>query len=192
MAQPRGVVARLMLLSALVISTALVVVLARQRQSFEARYREVVARLQDPYVGMYVPAVRAPTLEGDLLLIGEAPHAGRQVLFVFNTSCAYCLASLPSWKAVAERLDGEANVGLYGVSTDSLAVTRAYTAEHGLGFAVETMTEAKVQALYHLQRVPQTLILDHEGRVIFTRLGPVEGDAAVDSIVAVAKGARPR
>jgi peroxiredoxin len=163
------------------------VALARQKQSLEVRYRELAARLDDPYVGMYVPVIRAPSLRGDSVLIGEPGEGERQALLVFGIDCPYSRTSLPSWNALADRLAGESGMQTYGISLDSLEASRAYATEHELGFPVVSLTEGRAQGLFHLQRVPQVLILNDEGRVAFTRLGVVESDAAVDSIVAAAR-----
>ncbi len=169
---------------ALTAATALAVIVARQKQVLEARYLELAARLDEPYVGMYVPTVRLLSLQGKTVLIGEGES---QVLLVFETTCPYSLASLPAWKAVAARLGDESGVRVYGVSVDSLEPTRAYAVAHGLGFPVVTLTHPKTRALYRLQAVPRVLILDEEGRVVLTRLGAMDDGPAVDSIVAAAR-----
>jgi peroxiredoxin len=175
--------ARPALVLALTAAAIIVVALARQKQSLEVRYREPAARLDDPYVGMYVPVIRAPSVHGDSVLIGEPGEGERQVLLVFDTRCPYSRASLPSWKALA----GDSRVCIYGVSLDSLEASRSYAMEHALGFPVVSLTKPRAQGLFHLQRVPQILILNDEGRVAFTRLGVVESDAAVGSIGAAAR-----
>ena len=161
--------------------------LARQKQSLEARYGELVARIEHPYAGMYVPVVRAQSVGGDSFVIGEAGEGERQVLFGFSTTCGYCDASLASWETIAAHLAEESGVQVFGVSRDSLEATRAYMEDQGLSFPVVTFSEPRIRALYRLQAVPQTLILNGEGRVIFVRLGAVESEAAVDSVVAAAR-----
>jgi hypothetical protein len=70
-------------------------------------------------------------------------------------------------------------VRICGVSLDWLEASRAYAMEHELAFPVVSLAERRAQGLLHLQRVPQILILNDEGRVALTRLGVVESDAAV-------------
>ena len=76
---------------------------------------------------------------------------------------------------------------IYGVSLDSFEATRAYAMEHALTFPVVSLTERRARGLFRLRRVPQVLILNDEGRVAFTRLGVVESQAALDSILAAAR-----
>jgi hypothetical protein len=180
-------VARPALVIALTVAAVVVVALARQKQSLEARYRELAARPDDPYVGMYVPVIRAPSVQADSLLIGAPGEGERQVFLVFDTRCPYSRASLPWWNALADRLVGDSGVWIYGVSLDSLEASRSYAMEHELAFPVVSLTQPRAQGLFHLQRVPQVLILNDEGRVTFTRLGVLESDAAVDSILAAAR-----
>jgi hypothetical protein len=134
-----------------------------------------------------VPVIRAPSVEGDSVLIGEPEEGERQVLLVFDTRCPYSRASLPWWRVLADRLAGDSRLQAYGVSLDSLEASRAYAMEHELAFPVVSLTQPRMRGLFHLRRVPQVLILNDEGRVAFTRLGVVESDAAVDSIVAAAR-----
>jgi peroxiredoxin len=191
-ALPLKRIARLALLIAVAASAVLIIALAREKQSLEARYGELAARIQHPYAGMYVPVVRAPSVRGDSFVIGEAAEGERQLLFAFSTTCGYCDASLASWEAIAARLAGEPGARVYGVSRDSLEATRAYVEDHGLTFPVVILNEPRLRALYRLQAVPQTLILNRDGRVVYARLGAVEGEAAVDSVVAVARaGSNP-
>jgi peroxiredoxin len=136
---------------------------------------------------MYVPVIRAPSLQGDSVLIGEPGEGERQVLLVFDTRCPYSRASLPWWNELAERLAEDSGAQTYGVSLDSLEASRTYAMEHGLVFSVVSLAQRRAQRLFHLRRVPQILILSDEGRVAFTRLGVLESDAAVDSIVAAAR-----
>jgi peroxiredoxin len=181
--------ARLALLIAVGAAAVLVIALAREKQSLEARYGELVARIQHPYAGMYVPVVRAQSVRGDSFVIGEAAEGERQVLFGFSTTCGYCDASLASWETIAEDLAEEWGVRVFGVSRDSPEATRAYVEDHGLSFPVVSFSEPRIRALYRLQAVPQTLILNGDGRVLYARLGAVESEAAVDSVVAAARAA---
>jgi hypothetical protein len=171
------------LVIALTVAAVVVVALARQKQSLEARYRELAARLDHPYVGMYVTVIRAPSVQGDSILIGAPGEGERQVLLIFDTRCPYSRNSLPWWNGLADRLAGDSPVSIYGVSLDSLEATRVYAMEHELAFPVVSLTQPRMEGLYRLQRVPQIVILDDEGRVAFTRLGVVE-----DSIVTAARG----
>ncbi|MGD2154513.1 MAG: TlpA disulfide reductase family protein, partial [Gemmatimonadales bacterium] len=168
-------------------AAVIVMALAREKQSLEARYGELVARIEHPYAGMYVPVVRAQSVRGDSLVIGITGTGERQVLFGFSTTCGYCDASLASWETIAAHLADESGARVFGVSRDSPEATRAYVEDQGLSFPVVSFSEPRIRALYRLQAVPQTLILNRDGHVIYVRLGAVESEAAVDSVVVAAR-----
>ncbi len=173
----------IVLVLALTAATVLMVALALQKRDLLARVEGLTTRIRDPYVGMYVPAATLPSVSGDSVLLGQAPHGQVQVLFVFSTSCEFYKASLPAWKRIAGELAGNARVEVVGISVDSVEATRRYVAEHGIDLPVVSFTDRRLRALYRAEITPQTLIIDAEGKVSFTRTGAVTETGAVDSIV---------
>ena len=73
---------------------------------------------------------------------------------------------------------------MYGISLSPEAETRLYVDEHGLRFPVLRFPEEKLRYLYRANGVPQVIVLDHEGRVIYTRPGELGAGAALDSVFA--------
>ena len=76
------------------------------------------------------------------------------------------------------------DVHVYGVSLQNAAETEAFVSEHGIGFPVVSLTDRKLRALYRSYLVPQTVVLDPEGRVKYARVGAVTEEAVIDSIIA--------
>jgi peroxiredoxin len=167
----------------LTVAAILVVVLASQKRDLLAHIESLTTRIRDPYVSMYVPAVTLPSVSGDSVLLGEAPPGHAQVLFVFSTTCQYCKASLPAWKQIAAQLAAIEQVEVVGVSIDSVEATRRYVEEHGLSFPVVSFVERRLRALYRSNIVPQTLVIDADGRVQYARIGAVTETSAIDSII---------
>lgn len=170
-------------------AAALVVVLSLKVRDLNDRYAQVFERATRPYAGMYVPTFRTSALDGTPVTVGEAPASGRQVLFVFTTTCPYCKTTLPAWDVIAAELDTVRSVpvGVYGISLDSAEVTRRYVAENRLPFPVVRFPEDKLAAIYRAQTVPLTLVLDEQGRTIHSRLGEMTERAAIDSVLAAVR-----
>jgi hypothetical protein len=105
------------------------------------------------------------------------------VLFVFNTTCRYCLATLPAWREIAERLAAAPGVGLYAVSLDPDSLTEAYVTAHALRFRMVRFPTPRAAATFRAAGVPITLALDSAGTVIYAR-GGVLTRPAVDSLFA--------
>lgn len=178
----------------LAIAAALVGTLALQNRRLAARYAALYERTLRPQPGIYMPTVRAVTLEGDTVTLGEAAEGERQVLFVFTTTCPYCQATVPAWNRIAGILDtlSAHQVAVFGLVVDSPDVAAAFAAEHGLRFPVVRFTRSKDRVLYRTGRVPETRVLDSYGRIVYAWAGVLETDAAVDSVIAAARGVTAR
>jgi peroxiredoxin len=165
------------------------VVLAFQNRTLREELRTLRRRGERPYPGLLVPSFRAVTLAGDSVTIGERVPGVRQVLFIFNTTCGFCRETLPYWSRIADELRTEERreVEVYGISVDSEAETRRYVREEGLSFPVVRFPEAKLVRLYRAEGVPRTLVLDHEGEVLYARAGSFGSQSVVDSIIAAAR-----
>ncbi len=165
----------------------LVLALADQNRELSSRYESLRERTQWPHAGYAVPTFRATTLAGDTLTLGESAPGQRQLLFVFDTECPYCLATLPAWKRIASALnDADPDVQVVGVSLDSADLARSYQEEHDLPFPVITFPSRKLQQLYRAGRIPLIVLLDAEGRTLYSRLGQLDVGPAVDSVLAAA------
>jgi len=133
--------------------------------------------------------VRGRTLGGDSVLLGEGAPGTHQVLFIFNTRCGICVGTLPAWTRVYARLTGETGVAVLGWSQDADSLTQRYVEQHQLGFPVVVGLALKYLKLYHGWAVPATLVVDHEGTVVYGRPGILSA-AAEDSVVGAALALR--
>lgn len=71
------------------------------------------------------------------------------------------------------------------LTTDSMPIAKAYAIENKLPFPLVPFPSLKLASLYRGLRVPQTIVIDADGRVLLARHGVINSTAAVDSIVAV-------
>lgn len=174
---------------ALTAAAALVVVLSLKVRDLNDRYSKLMERATRPYAGMFVPTFQTSTLEGAPVTVGESPGQGRQVLFVFTTTCPYCQSTLPAWREIKASLDTVRSVpvAVYGISLDSAEVTRGYSARNRLPFPVVRFPEDKLASIYRAGTVPLTVVLDEEGRMIHSRLGELKGRPAIDSVLAMVR-----
>lgn len=135
-----------------------------------------------------MPPLTVRTLDGTEVNIGPGADAERQVIFVFNTTCPFCLATLPAWKEIAEAVERDGRVGVYGISLDPVEATAPYATEHELPFPILPVDGARFGSYYRMKVVPLTLVIDSSGYVLHARSQGIEsGSAAVDSIIAAAR-----
>jgi peroxiredoxin len=171
--------------TALVLALALVLLLGRRLDALGEQYNTVRRLASKLHAGSVVPAFRAATLNGDSLTIGEAAGPDtRQVLFVLTTTCPYCKATLPVWARLADSLTRLPNhsIQVIAISLDSIEATRRYVEDHGLSYPVITFPSPKLRRLYRAGTVPETVVLDKEGRVLHARTGLLDRPAVLDSI----------
>lgn len=181
---------RVLPLVALAAAAVLVVVLGQQKRALITQVEKTQMELRqartEPLRGMYMPAFQASTLEGAPATIGEVPGEGRQVLLMYTTTCPFCLSSIPAWKQVTAAVDTMkgTRATVYGVSLDSADVTRQYITKHGLPYQTVRFPSEKVAGMYRAGTVPVTMVLDEQGRTIYSRTGELREKAAIDSVVA--------
>ena len=182
-------IASVLPLLALLIATSLVVVLARQLDATREQRDLLYERSRSLQPGAYVPVQAAPTLDGTPVVLGAVPPGTRQVLFVYNTRCPYCEATIPTWQRLADGLRGNPAVKVVAVSLDSVETTRGYARRHGLRYPSAVLLDPRTASLFRFNNVPQTLVIDERGRVMYSRLGRLDTPGAADSVLAAV--ARP-
>jgi peroxiredoxin len=176
---------RLLPSAALVTCAALLVVLAQKNRSLAQAYRDLRRRAVLPYAGYEVPAFTTTSLAGARVTIGHTDRPeGRQVLFILTTTCPYCRATLPVWKQIADslrRISGPP-IQVYAISLDSAHVTRAYADSFRLTFPALLFPQPKLRQLYRAVAVPQTVVLNGSGRVLYAKTGLLDASAVLDSV----------
>jgi peroxiredoxin len=176
---------------ALAAAAVLVVVLGQQKRDLIAKVEQTQLQLRqastEPMRGMYMPAFQAQPVEGGQpATIGQLPAEGRQVLLMYTTTCPYCLSSIPAWKQITATVDTMTSIRatVWGVSLDSVNATRQYITKHALPYSTVRFPSDKVAAMYRSGTVPITLVLDENGRTIYSRTGELKERIAIDSVIA--------
>ena len=180
-----------LLAGALIVASVLVLMLSKRLSDLSTDYEELRRLAMLPHVGTVVPTFRAVTLAGDSVAVGElADSTWRQVLYVFNTTCPYCRGLIPTWQHMADSLQQLGRAQVMAISLNPMDSTRMYVREHGLRYPVLTFPQPKLERLYRATAVPQTVVLDWTGTVLYARTGTLDS-ASLDSLYAAVSG-RPR
>ena len=183
------------MLAGLVGLSALTVVLGQRYGDLSHSYDDLRQRSGLPHAGYFVPTFLARTTTGDSLQVGATSGARhRQLVFVLTTTCPYCRQTLPVWSRLADsarHLTGW-TVDVVGISLDSAEATRRYADSQRLAFPLVLFPARKLKQLYRARVVPQTLVLDEEGRVLYARTGRLEPQAVLDSVYRALQWIRPQ
>lgn len=183
-AQPsRGVA--IVLTLGLLLACALVMVLAWQLRELRQERRGLVERVNDPFVGMYVPKVALTALDGNPVVLGE-PRADYQVLYFFSPTCPHCLASLPMVKTIAAQVPAASNgrAEMIGVASASVADAGVYARAHALAFPIVANSEVRTAMLFRAHSVPLLLVIGADGRVRHARMGVIDEAADLRAVLA--------
>lgn len=179
----RGV--SLVLTLGLLLACALVMVLAWQLRELRHERRDLVERVNDPFVGMYVPKVALSALDGGAVVLGE-PRADYQLLYFFSTTCPHCLASLPMIKAIAAQVPAasKGRAEMIGVASASAADAGVYARAHALDFPIVANSEVRTAMLFRVHSVPLLLVIGADGRVRYARMGVIDEAADLRAVLA--------
>ena len=77
------------LVVALLATSALVIVLGFQNRSLRDRTRELFAMTREPHRGFVLPTVNLETIAGDSVRLAKSDSGHVQLVFVFSTNCTH-------------------------------------------------------------------------------------------------------
>ncbi len=139
--------------------------------------------------GDFVPAFASLATNGDSLVLGSAPSGRTQIVIILTSTCPYCQATLPMWRALSDAVATDsrfASVDVIAVTTDSMHIASNYANAVALPFPLVPFPELRLLSLYRGSLVPQTVVVGHDGRVQYARHRVIETRAAIDSLLAAA------
>lgn len=86
----------------------------------------------------------------------------RQLLFFLSPSCPFCRDNLPTWQKIENRLDPQA-IRLIALSSSAGEGIQLY--QEALQVPILVSADLEARKANHLIRVPQTVLIDPQGRV---------------------------
>ncbi len=137
--------------------------------------------LRPPQVGDPAPEFQAVSLEDDRV-VSLADYAGRAILVnLWATWCAPCRTETPYLQSVYEE-NRDRGLMVVGVSVDSpgaLDQVKDFLGEMGVEYDILLDPDMVSTDVFAAIGLPASFLIDEEGIVRFTRLGPIaEGDPA--------------
>ena len=125
--------------------------------------------------GALAPAYAAPTLEGDTLAL-EALRGEAVLVNVWATWCPPCREEMPGLVELHERFreDGFRVVAASIDTRRAARDVRAFVEKHGITFPVLLDPEQRVTRAFRTLGVPESILLDREGRVVRRWVGEID------------------
>ncbi len=121
------------------------------------------------------PDFQMTGLDGNSYQLSEL--RGQWVLVNFwATWCVPCVEEMPALQAAADTWADELQV--LGVNQrESAESVQAFVDEHGIRFPILLNPGDQVLIAYQVVGLPQTLLIDPTGQMVFRQFGPLELDA---------------
>lgn len=147
-----------------------------------ALFRPADRTVRSALVGKPLPAlVLQPSVPGKPGIVTGRP-GGARVVNVFASWCVPCAAEAPQLMALRR-----AGIAVEGVAVrDAPADTRAFLRRSGDPFAaVGNDASGRFQLALGSSGVPETFVIDREGRVAMQHVGPIMDDDVATVLAAV-------
>lgn len=135
-------------------------------------------------VGDRAPAYSAPSLDGEEVALAD--FRGRPVLLnVWATWCGPCRVEMPSIQRLFDAYRDRGFVVL-AVSVDpghARAEVARFAEEYALTFPILHDPASRVSEIFRTRGVPETIILDGEGRIVKRFSGAADWDSPANHVL---------
>jgi peroxiredoxin len=148
------------------IGIGVMILLQTNKSSFD------LAGMQRFKKGVSAPDFTLPDLNGKMVSLAD--YRGRVVLLnIWATWCAPCVEEMPSMEKLHQELKDEKFVILAGSIDESGAdVVRPFMKKHKLNFPALIDSAGVLKNLYRTTGVPESFIIDKQGRILEEVIGP--------------------
>lgn len=132
----------------------------------------------DEPVGKSAPNFRLETLDGKAFELNKALGKGPVLLSFWATWCKPCLEEMAEFQKIYSAYKDK-GFNLIAISTDAektVAKVKPYIKSKGYDFTVLLDTNSDVARKYYAQQIPYTVLLDKNGKIVYSHLGYMKGD----------------
>lgn len=139
------------------------VILLKQNQGMKA---QLASYTSSPKLttGTQLPSLRGRGIDGKETQVSFGKDLRKSLLLVFAPECQFCEQNMSAWKQILDNIN-ESSFRVTAVSLSSQNLT-SYIAQHQLN-TIPVLTDVNLQdrESYKLASVPQTILIDANGRV---------------------------
>ena len=132
--------------------------------------------------GERMPALALTDLDGRKVQLPDAWAGRRTLVNLWATWCAPCLKEMPDLQAFSVK-QGVSGVHVVGIALDEPDAVRNFLAAHGITYPILTDAPGPADAGVRLGNragvLPFSALIDADGRLLKTRIGPFENQAAI-------------
>jgi peroxiredoxin len=139
-----------------------------------------------PSVGQPAPDFRLTLLDGSTLSLADL-RGQVVVLNIWASWCPPCTEELPALQSVWTSYQ-DADVVLVGAAyQENEKDVRAAVESYGLTYPIGLDTNDRIASTYGITGVPETFIIDAEGRIAYVHIGPITVDQLTQEMESLVK-----
>ena len=121
-------------------------------------------------IGTSAPQFVLTDLHGNS--VSPSDYEGTNLLLIFfSTECPACLMDIPNWKRLAA-LESD-TLHVLGICGAELEETKDFVDSYALDFRIAMDPEKKAREIYRCGTVPQKILIDRGGKVVFVEAGAI-------------------
>lgn len=129
------------------------------------------------------PDFRLSGLDGSVYVLSEL-RGGWVVLNFWATWCEPCVAEMPALQRTAEMYAGV--ITLLGINVNEPAArAERFVQENAIGFPVLVNADDATLVAYQVIGLPQTVLVDPQGNIVWRQFGPIQAQAFTDLLAAL-------
>ena len=179
---------------ALTLAVSLVAVLGIQNRALSERnqvlferYRTLIDRANGPYAGLSMPAFDAITSAGESVTVGTAQEGEKQLLFFFTATCPVSRRTIPAWSQIALETNEHDRLSIFGIKLDTVRLQIDDPDTDELRFPIIRLPDPRLVEWYRIGGVPATVVLDHAGRVLYSKMGEISERGSIEAVLAAVR-----
>ncbi len=131
-----------------------------------------------PIIGSPAPDFTFPDMDGNEVSLSD--FKGKVIfLNIWATWCPSCKEEMPTIYRLYKRFEGDERFQMLTVSIDVLGKEAVIPHYKEMGVYLPTLldTKSKIKSIYGISGVPETFIIDKNGKIVFVVLGPRKWDS---------------
>jgi peroxiredoxin len=153
--------------------STLVVLLGMQNNELKEELNRLKSGPVTLKVGDTVHVLNGATLAGTRESIPLSDGTHTHLLFMFSTSCHFCIKSVAEWNRLADTC-AHRNIQVWGVTTKDTASTWAFVRGNSVRFPVLIESDSEYVGVFKVFGVPQTILVSEAGIVIGHWAGEID------------------
>jgi cytochrome c biogenesis protein CcmG, thiol:disulfide interchange protein DsbE len=152
------------------------VLLILQNKQLKATINTLTTPQMEPLkTGDRLEPVKIQSFDGSRSDLIYSDSTKKYLLFLFSTTCPHCEKNIPIWQSLIASMDN--HIKILGVSTQKLNETKQFIQGKIVNFRIVTAYEdTSFQRKYRVIGVPETILIDGEGKVEKVWMGELQPD----------------